>query len=162
MSDERLFVVLVAAMAGLGLTIAAVAVLAGYPAVARGAVAGASLALVYLSVLRRFVRAFVMRARGEQVGLLNRLVLQSGMPGRLLLAAAGLILLARNHPWVNLWSAIITFLSYRVVVGVYEIVVILVGRQEPVPPGIGWSEESVFLTRERLNIGRRRRWRQGR
>lgn len=161
--EERLASVLVAATVLLGGVAGSIAWILGYPGVARGAAAGAVLAAAYLGILWRYVTAFVAAAKGERVSLFGRIVLRGGMAGRLLLAGVALGTIARNHPQINFWAAILTFLSYRVVMGVYEIWVLVKSRTEPVPPPLGWGpDEDRFQTREKRNIGRRRTRHQGR
>ncbi|MBM3266478.1 MAG: hypothetical protein FJZ01_02420 [Candidatus Sericytochromatia bacterium] len=150
-------------MAVLGVATGFAAWLLGFPGVARGAVAGAALAAIYLAVLWRYVRAFVAQARGERPRLLDLVILRGGMGGRLLMAGGVLALIARNHPWINLWAAILTFLSYRVLMGLYEIWVLVRARREPIPPPLGWrDDDDRFDTREKRDIGRRRSRHQGR
>lgn len=161
--EERLAAVLVTAMVLLGAVVGSIAWILGYPGIARGAAAGAVLAAVYLAVLWRYVTAFVAAARGERVSLLDRLALRGGMAGRLLLVGLVLGTVAKQHPQINLWAAILTFLSYRVVMGAYEIWVLVKSRKEPVPPPLGWdTDEDRFQAREKRDIGRRRTRHQGR
>jgi hypothetical protein len=154
--EQRLAAVLSVAMVLLGGVIALSAWVLGKPGIARGALAGAALAAVYLAVLWRYVKAFVAAAKGEQLSVLDRLALRAGMPGRLLIAGSALVAVARNHPWIDLWAAILTFLSYRLVLGAYEIQVLIKARKEPLPPPLDWDPEDRFATREKRDIGRRR------
>lgn len=161
--EERLATVFMTAMVLLGAAVSSAAWISGYPGVARGAAAGAVLAAAYLGILWRYVKAFVAAAKGERVGLLDRLVLRGGMAGRLLLVGFVLGTIAKQHPQINLWAAIITFLSYRVVMGAYEVWVLVKSRTEPVPPPLGWdTDEDRFQAREKRDIGRRRSRHQGR
>ena len=161
--EERLAAVLATAMVLLGAVVGSVAWILGYPGVARGAAAGAVLAAAYLAILWRYVKAFVASAKGERPGMLDRIALRAGMAGRLLLAGLVLGAIAKHHPQTNLWAAILTFLSYRVVLGAYEIWVLVISRKEPIPPPLGWeSDEDRFETRKKRDIGRRRSRHQGR
>ncbi|MBM3273674.1 MAG: hypothetical protein FJZ00_00870, partial [Candidatus Sericytochromatia bacterium] len=62
----------------LGAVIALSAWILGYPGVARGALAGAALAAVYLAALWRYVKAFVAAAKGDRLTLVDRLALRAG------------------------------------------------------------------------------------
>ena len=155
--EQRLAAALSVAMVLLGAVIALSAWILGYPGVARGALAGAALAAVYLAALWRYVKAFVAAAKGDRLTLVDRLALRAGMPGRLLLAGSALVAVARNHPWIDLWAAILTFLSYRLILGAYEVWVLIKARKEPLSPPLDWDPEDRFATREKRDIGRRRR-----
>ncbi len=150
-------------MAVLGVVVGSAAWFLGFPGVARGAAAGAALGVAYLTILWRYVRAFVASARGERPRPLDLIFLRGGMAGRLLLAGAVLAAIAQRHPWINLWAAILTFLSYRLLMGAYEIWVLVKARREPIPPPLGWQDDDDrFDTREKRDIGRRRSRHQGR
>lgn len=161
--EEQLPSALIAVMAASGALGAIVAAFLGHLAVARGIAVGAGLAVVYLAVLWRYVRAFVARAGGQLVGPGDRIILHGGLLGRLILAGVVLYWVTQNQPWINLWAAIAAFLSYRVLLAAHQFRVILSGRKEPRPPAIGWdSQEDRFTSREKSSIGRTRRWRKGR
>lgn len=161
--EERLPAALVAAMVAIGTLVAIVAMALGHASVARGAVAGAGLGAVYLIGVRRFVRAFFARSRGERLGPMDQVMLSVGMSGRLMLAAGWLAAVAKSHPYVDLWTTFLVFLSYRLLLGAYEIHALVLARKEPPPPPLGWeSEEDTFIAREGRDLGRRRSRRQSR
>ena len=155
--EQRLAATLSVAMVLLGGIAAIIAWGLGYPGVARGSVAGAALAAAYLGILWRYVTAFVAAAKGDRLTLVDRFALRAGMPGRLLLAGAVLAAIAQRHPWIDLWAAIIAFLSYRMALGAYEIWALVKARKEPLAPPLGWEEgQDRFQSREKRDIGRRR------
>ncbi len=147
----------------LGAVASGIAWFLGYPGIAWGTAAGAALAAAYLGILWRYVKAFVASAKGERISLLDRFFLRGGMAGRLLLVGLVLGTIAKHHPRINLWAAILSFLSYRLVMGAYEIWVLVKSRREPYPPPLEWAQdEDRFQAREKRDIGRRRSRHQGR
>jgi len=163
MDPERLPKVLTGSVIGLGVPAAGFLYVAGHPDLGRGVVSGIALSTVYLLALRRYVGAFVGRATGRKVGLLDRLILRAGSIGRYGLVGAGFSAVARAHPVVNLWAAILAFFLFRLLLGAYQVLVWFRARREPLPPPLPpEGDEDRFTSRERWRIGRRRSRRQGR
>lgn len=68
----------------------------------------------YLALLARWSRAFVARAKGERLGLLDRFVLLGGRAVRMGWVALALIAAMRSPVPVNLAALIGGFLVYRI------------------------------------------------
>ena len=163
MDPDRLWLVLAGSVIGLGFPTAGLLFLSGHPSWGRGVVAGALLSAAYLTVLRRYVQAFVRSRLGQAVGFGDLLILRAGAIGRYGLVGAGFSAVARAHPVIDLWAAIVAFFSFRVLLGAYQVLVWFRARREPPPPPLPPEDGEIrFASRERWRIGRRRSWRQGR
>lgn len=144
------------AMATLGTLIALVAWVLNQTPIARGALAGTLLGVAYLAILWRTVRAFLARAQGVVVTPLDRVALGGGMFGRLLLVGLFLAVIARHHPHIDLWAAILTFFLYRILLGVNQAIMAIGAKWEPIPSKPGPQKASRVRFRENHTIGRRR------
>jgi hypothetical protein len=82
--------------------------------VARGLWWGGFVGGVYLALLAIWSRAFVVRAKGERLGLLERVVLLGGRAARMGWVALALIAGMKSPVPVNLGAMIGGFLIYRV------------------------------------------------
>ncbi|MEB3299439.1 MAG: hypothetical protein VKO21_08145 [Candidatus Sericytochromatia bacterium] len=163
MDPDRSWLVLASSVVGLGVVVVGALFLFGPASWGRGAGVGFLISLVYLSMLRRHVRAFVHGQLGRSVSRLDRLILRTGMVGRYGVVGVGFAAVARSHPEVDLRSSILAFFSFRLVLGVHEVVVALKARRAPRPPALEREEgDERFLSRERWSFGRRKGWREGR
>ncbi len=82
--------------------------------VALGVVWGGLAGVVYLALLARWSGAFVVRAKGERLGLLDRFVLLGGRAVRMGWVALAFIAAMKSSVPVNLVAWIGGFLVYRI------------------------------------------------
>lgn len=87
------------------------------PSVALGVLWGGALAALMLGALERWTQVFMAAYRGDRLGLLDRLLLRTGLAFRLLIAGLGIVVIRQSPVPINIWAALIALLlSYKTAV----------------------------------------------
>lgn len=92
----------------------AIAWMLGGPAVGLGLYWGGLAGLLYLALLARWTRVFVVRAQGGRLGWNDRLILLGGRALRMGWVAVAFVGALRSPIPINLWATVGGFLIYRI------------------------------------------------